>query len=110
DGDGTRNNLDCAPFDPSVSTSPPLVGGISVSGKVASTLLWTDQGAGFRYDVASGYVSVMRSSGTSAAACLANDLASASATDSRPNPPPADGFYYLVRSQSTCGTGSYGTA
>ena len=47
--------------------------------------------------------------GVSGAQCLAHEVPAASYTDSRPVLP--DGvFYYLVRVQSECGTGSYGFA
>jgi len=41
---------------------------------------------------------------------LANSITVVSAIDGRANPAADDGYYYLVRAQSGCGSGSYGTS
>ena len=50
----------------------------------------------------------LRTSATTTATCLSDDGAAASFTDGRPDPAPGTGYYYLVRAQAACGTGTYG--
>jgi hypothetical protein len=116
DNDGIADTADCAPFDPANSTPPVLeVKDLQwVRSDVRTNLLsWRDQGAGVRYDLASGLVSALRpDGGVGGALCLADNVASAAYDDSRPAPPRGDEYYYLVRAEKppTCGTGSYGLA
>lgn len=74
---------------------------------------WADQagliGSAARYDLASGALSALAVTGYVGATCLANDLNTTSFSDAR-TPSAGDGFYYLVRSQNACGTGTYGAA
>ena len=72
---------------------------------------WAAQGAGFRYDVLSGDLAALQTSGGVAlGVCLGNDQAGAQWTDPRPDPGAGQGLYYLVRAQNACGAASYGTA
>ena len=58
-----------------------------------------------------GLVSELRrDGGVAAAACIGNDDASSPFVDGRAAPPAGDAYYYMVRSQNACGTGSYGFA
>jgi hypothetical protein len=45
----------------------------------------------------------------SSATCLQDDEPDADWADPRPDPTAGTGYYYLVREQNVCGTGSYGT-
>ncbi|HEX6853301.1 MAG TPA: hypothetical protein VF139_18030 [Candidatus Polarisedimenticolaceae bacterium] len=87
---------------------PAEVAGVAVSGSTTTTIAWTGLGGGVVYDVASAALSELRTSGTTTATCLGNDLANTSFDDARPDPASGDGWYYLVRAQSGCGAGTYG--
>jgi hypothetical protein len=89
---------------------PAEVTGVGLSGAVGTTLTWQALPGGVAYDVDSAVLSDLRLSGTAEAVCLADDVPGASYVDVRPNPPPGDGFYYLIRAQTPCGTGTFGTA
>lgn len=111
DGDGVSDGDDCAPLDPSAWTVAREVAALVLAGGLPTELSWTTQAPDLRYDVAGGVVSEMRGSGgVSGAACLSNDQATASWSDARPNPVPAEGYYYLVRAQNSCGAGTWGRA
>ena len=69
---------------------------------------WSDQGTG-RYDVAGGTLSELAAGGVVGAACLEDDSTDTVFEDSRPDPAVGDGLYYLVRAQSDCGDGTWGT-
>jgi len=101
--------LDDGTFTVCVGTSP-LVSGVTVTKSPATTVQWVGQPASI-YDVAGGLVAQLRVDGGSASAsCLANDQPTASWDDPRPNPAAGAGYYYLVRAEGPCGTGSYGQA
>ena len=114
DEDGVLNGNDCAPAD-GQSWSPPVeVAGFHLDGSAPALLIWTDQssltGPGIRYDLAGGLLSQLGSSGLAAAtSCLAPGLAGTSYSDARANPPTGDGYYYLARSENTCGVGGFGS-
>jgi hypothetical protein len=88
--------------------APGEVGGLALAGAAGTTLTWTSLGGGIVYDVATSTLSDLRANGPATAACLANDVAGASTVDARPNPGPGDGYYYIVRGQTACASGSYG--
>jgi len=93
-----------------VPVPPPAeVSGLQVSGASGTTLTWAAVVGSPAYDVASATLSDLRVNGTAGATCLANNVAGPSTVDGRPNPASGDGYYYLVRAQSSCGTGSFGT-
>jgi hypothetical protein len=71
-------------------------------------LTWTAPGGAVSYDVASSTLSDLRINATTTAACLASELAPTSYADGQSDPPAGDGYYYLIRAQSACGSGSYG--
>jgi hypothetical protein len=110
DNDGVEDALDCAPLDSSASSPPAEVGGLVVSKGVSATALtWAGQGAGFRYDVAGGLVSVLLlDQSATSAQCLQDDAGTGSWDDSGPDPASGDAHYYMVRAQNACGSGSYG--
>jgi hypothetical protein len=112
DNDGVDDLGDCAPLDASLSTSPAEVAGVVFAGGSSTQLSWTvPAGGASTYDVVGGSLSLLRSDGSSAdASCLENDHAGTSWSDARPDPAPADGYYYLVRGGNACGTGTYGVA
>ena len=69
----------------------------------------SEEGTVYVYDVASGSLQTLHASGLLVAtSCLAGDLATPSYQDTRANPPPGDGYFYLTAAQNPCGTGGYG--
>jgi hypothetical protein len=91
--------------------APPEVAGLVLEKSGSTHLTWFDQGAEFSYDVAGEYLSTLQSDGSVAgAACLANDVLVNSWDDTRPDPLPDEAYYYLLRPQSPCGPGTYGSS
>jgi len=88
--------------------APGEVTGVAVSETPGTTVAWNDAGGGAVYDIASQTLSDLRANGTSTASCFANDVIGTSTPDGRPDPAPGDGYYYLVRAQTACATGTYG--
>jgi hypothetical protein len=110
DEDLTLNGDDCAPADASEWALPGPVSGLQVD--AATHLTWTalvpPDFAPLTYDVAGGNLSALPSGGFSLAGCLAGGLPVADWTDTRPNPPVGDGYYYIVRAKKPCGAGPFG--
>jgi len=116
DNDGIDDVADCAPFDSS-NAAPPVqeVRDLHWSRNDVRTevLSWQDQGAGVRYDLASGLISALRpDGGVVNGICLADDLGVATYDDARPGPPLGDARYYIVRAEKppSCGIGTDGVA
>ncbi len=114
DRDGVPAGADCNDNDPGVKTSPPEITGATMS-KVAgaSRVAWTSEdptaGTATNYDAVRGLLSTLRSSGSfSGGTCLANNLFDTPYDDTGASPPAGDGYWYLVRGQNSCGTGTYG--
>ncbi len=99
----------CVP-DTCAGQPPADVSGVQVNGHASTTLTWAALPGVVTYDVASSTLADLRLNGTLTATCLADNSAAASTVDGRPNPPADDGYYYLIRVQSGCGSGSYGTS
>jgi YVTN family beta-propeller protein len=113
DEDSVLNGDDCADDDPASWGAPQTIADLTVERDGATQITWTEQGSmigpGVRYDVASGVLSVLRSSGLgTASSCLAADLDVATLTDPNPEPVPGDGLYYLVRARNACDPGDWG--
>jgi hypothetical protein len=82
-----------------------------LSGKSATALTWADQGTEVVYDVAGGLVGdIAAGGGTSGAQCVADNVPVSAWIDARPKPAANEGYYYLVRAQNACRTGTYGYA
>ncbi len=72
-------------------------------------LSWAPGSPATRYDLAGGFLSDLAVTGdTSLATCQAEDLNITSWTDTRPEAPSGDAYYYLVRGDAVC-AGSYGS-
>ena len=113
DNDGVADAIDCAPNDAGAFVIPSEVANLLVSKQPAATISWqfVNAGSATRYDVATGRTSDLRTaSGFGPGTCLANDRTSLPVTDARANPPTGDAWYYMVRGQNACGTGTYGSA
>jgi hypothetical protein len=88
--------------------APAETAGLSVDDSAATTLTWTAGEGGVVYDVAGATLGALRAGGTASSACLLDDGAAASFLDSRPAPDAGDGYFYLVRAESACGSGTWG--
>jgi len=118
DGDGVANALDCAPNDAGANAPPTEVPRLAVTrrwdlGTDVAALAWTDlsalTGPVLLSDVFTGVITQMRSDrGLAGASCLAGDVRALTAVDPRMLPVSSDGFWYLVRAQSACDTGTLG--
>jgi hypothetical protein len=102
----TCSSGSCAPGTP--IPPPSELAGLMLKDATGTTLTWAAGPAGVAYDVAGGTLDDLHTGGTAAAVCLSNDGAPASFVDNRANPPEGTGYYYLVRAQTACGSGTYG--
>ncbi len=116
DRDGTAGGSDCNDLDPDVQHAPAEIASVALS-KVggATRLSWTSQdptaGVATTYDVVSGLLLDLRSSGGFAAAiCLQNGILDTPFDDPRSAPAAGNGFYYLLRGRNSCGIGTYGNS
>jgi hypothetical protein len=111
DSDGVADVEDCDPTNGGVWSRPPAVQNLAFVNGTRFT--WEaaepDDGTSVTHDVISGLVRLLlRQGDTSDAECLARDLEVKEYTDDG-IPRPDVAYYYLVRSVSACGAGSYGT-
>lgn len=117
DGDGIGDGADCAPLEAGVWAPPVEVTGVKVD-RVVSTgvtsIRWSSQattvGAAACYDIATGFAADLTADdGFAQASCFADDLSGVSLPDLRPL---ADGaaYWYLVRAENLCGTGTWGNS
>lgn len=72
------------------------------------TLTWSAVPGAARYDVVRGSLAALPVGPAGGDETCFNDLASPTVVDASA-PPVGTGFWYLVRGQSTCGTGTWGT-
>jgi hypothetical protein len=112
DNDAVPDGSDCRPFDATLSGAPGDVDDIALTGGAVTGLHWTaPSGGATTYDIVSGDLGLLRSNGSSVdASCLSDDHGSTTWSDTRPDPASDQGYYYLIRGQSVCGTGNYGFA
>ena len=117
DGDGVSEcGGDCDDTDISVFGVPVVVVGLGVDKNGAyADISWISQdpdaGPGTDYDVVTGLIGDLRvDMGYASAICLQNAQADTPYQDTRVNPSPNTGYYYMVRSRNSCGTGTYGPA
>jgi len=114
DGDGVDNNHDCALADPGAFAPPGEVNPLTVeTGAGDSALLsWPSlagsAGPGTVYDIATGDLAGLRTSGTGGSTALICNLSGTTASD-QAVPPSDTGVYYLVRGRNVCAAGSWGT-
>ena len=110
DGDGWVVGIDCDDTDPDVQTPPDEVVAVTLDEAGGTLLQWQGSGPGHRYDVTGGTLAELGvDGGVSSAVCLRDDEPDADWVDLRPDPAGGTGYYYLVREQNVCGTGTYGT-
>ncbi len=112
DGDGMSECAgDCNDADPEVWSAPAEVQGLTVASIYPTQLAWDSQsasaGPATRYQIVSGTISTTAGLDFSSGSCLQTS-SSTDYTDTRPDPPPRVGFWYLVRARNPCGIGTYG--
>jgi VCBS repeat protein len=109
DGDGVRDDLDCAPADVTTFAEPGDVRGVRLT--TNASLAWTPAsllaGAGTVHDVIRGSLARLPVGSDPGEICLvAGSPAVSLSVDG--DPPVGTGFYYIVRGRNACGVGSYG--
>ena len=105
DNDGFCGASDCDDAHPLIHAVPNPIDGLRVVKDGTTTeVVWQQEPAEF-YDVLSGNLSDLRTSQYLNTFCEFDDLVSGSYEDMRPDPAVGDGYYYLVRSQNSCGDG-----
>jgi DNA-binding beta-propeller fold protein YncE len=114
DEDAVLDGDDCAPGDADTWVETGVVTGVALEANSPTTLTWDEQatisGPSVRYDLVSGSISDLRSTGlVAASSCLEGDLDTAEAQDARPDPPAGDGYFYLLRAENPCFDGTFGT-
>ena len=102
DGDGMRNDLDCASTNATAFAVPGEIRNVRFDASKA--LMWGPEapraGSGTVYDVLRGQIGQWPvGSGPGETCSLSNS-----------SPAPGVGFYYLVRGKNACGVGTYGSA
>ncbi|HEU5181730.1 MAG TPA: putative metal-binding motif-containing protein, partial [Candidatus Polarisedimenticolia bacterium] len=112
DGDGfSVCNADCNDADPSVWDMPVEVFDLTLTSVMPADPSWVDLGPfigpGTVYDLVSGPLTTTAGLNLPSASCLQTGGPS-SYQDSRPNPLPGAGFWYLARARNSCGVGTYG--
>ncbi|MBZ5637609.1 MAG: hypothetical protein LAO51_02510 [Acidobacteriia bacterium] len=108
DGDGVRDDLDCAPLDPSAYAPPGEVANLGFSDRVTMTWSTAGGGSGTAHDVLRGGLGALPvGPGGNDEVCLADYLAATSLADAT-TPVVGSGFWYLIRGENTCGEGTYG--
>ena len=109
DGDGVRNDLDCAPGNPAAFSIPAEVAGLTFGSR--TLLSWRSQaarsGPGTVYDVLRGPLAALPVGPGTDEVCAA-DSSAATFLSTVSDPVPGAGFYYLVRGSTVCGVGRYG--
>lgn len=86
---------------------PTEVTNVALAGAGTTTVTWDAISGATVYDVASQTLSDLHTNGTATAQCFANDVPGTSVNDAR-TPAPGDGYYYIIRGQNSCSTGTYG--
>ena len=115
DGDLVPDACDCGASDPSAWAEPLELKHLRPSLAGSLELGWDDvrsvAGSGTTYRVVRGRLIELHASGGFDDACtLGAGSSSPAASDTLPDPPPDDGFYYLVRAENGCGNGTFGDA
>ena len=88
--------------------APAEVTGLLIDRRQPTKIMWTAVPGALLYDLASSTLSDLRLHGTATATCAKNDISGTTTNDNRSDPAIGDGYYYMIRAQSTCGSGTYG--
>ena len=112
DEDTFLNGDDCAPADPDAWERPGPVSNLVVDQTGATDLTWTAAspvgGMNLDHELIGGTLSDLHSLGLlDATACVAGGLGT-SYVDSRPDPAPGDGYFYVARGHNVNRPGNPG--
>jgi len=115
DGDGyTRCAPDCNDSDPGVWDYPVELAGLTVDPGFPTLVSWPDLGPfigpAIAYDVVSGSMGPGAGINFSGGSCVQSGTSDPGYSDSRPNPLPGSGNWYLSRARNACGIGTYGAS
>ncbi len=117
DHDTRGDACDCSATDPTAWAIPTEVSGLrlarSTLGSAYTDLSWLpldgQAGPSTRYDVIKGTLAALHSSGAfSSVACLEEDVPTSGIVSPNEMPAAGDGFWYLVRGENPCGSGTWG--
>ncbi|HLE56804.1 MAG TPA: hypothetical protein VJB15_06955, partial [Rhodothermia bacterium] len=113
DGDGVNDACDCAPAERTAFSNPGEVPRLRIGATAALTqLTWDFMGPHWgstRYTLVSGDLSALRYDGAISRACaVGTNLIAPPQSDTRFDPSPGYGYFYLVRGGNFCGPGTYG--
>jgi hypothetical protein len=111
DGDGMRDELDCAPGNATAFAVPGEIRNARFD--AAERLTWSAEaprsGSGTQFDVLRGLIGQLPVGSGPGETCAIQGTAATSLPADAP-PAPGTGRYYLVRGKNACGVGSYGFA
>jgi len=114
DGDGVPDACDSAPTDDQTWAAPYEVEHLrwrSDNVTIEWDSLAQKSGPSTSYDLMYGDLEELPFLGSGAGeSCMENDLAATTVIDSSPQPLPEKGWFFLVRGQNSCGTGTYGAS
>jgi hypothetical protein len=117
DGDGHVSGLcggdDCSDLNPLVWYAPLEAANLTLTAASPANPAWDSQdilvGPETAYDLVSGSLGPGSGVLFTAAVCL-QSAGPTSYTDSRPDPPGGQSFWYLSRARNSCGVGTYGSS
>jgi len=105
---------DCDDLTGNVWASPQEVTNLTLTTSSPANPTWNSQaveaGWGTNYDLTSGTLNGSGGLNSASATCLLSGSMSTNYNDSRPDPAPGSGFWYLTRAKNSCGVGIYGFA
>jgi hypothetical protein len=103
---------DCNEASGTVWFAPLEVTNLAVVGKSPSVVSWNSQGSvvgtGTVYDLASGSIIALRTTGFSDG-CIRQGGGGTTYSDAEVDPPIGNGYWYLARARNSCATGTYGS-
>ena len=112
DEDLVLDGDDCAPGDPGSWAPTVTIADLVLEKPGVVTLSWSDQGGvvgpGLTHAVLGGDLSVLRTLGIDATACVDGPIQGTTYDDLRPDPTPGDGYFYLIRATNGCGAATLG--
>jgi hypothetical protein len=115
DADGIADVTDCLALDATVWAVPLEVGGVALSRSTGTNVVvsWDSQdavvGIATVYDLVTGQFADLRfDHDYRGASCLHDQQADTPYTDTRADPAPGQGTYYLLRASNACGRASFG--
>jgi hypothetical protein len=111
DGDGMRNDLDCAPANAAAFAVPGPIRNVRFD--AAGGMTWSAEaprsGSGTVHDVLRGRMGQFPVGSGGGETCAIHGT-SGTSLPADAAPAPGDGLYYLVRGRNACGVGTYGFA